>query len=554
MKLLEKELAIIVNSLIRKSSSTDSKVVIENLNIGEDRKNLSISCKRLINRPTGEMFYLISFLEISQADKPTQLKKIESIELSSQYQERIEELEKELQYKSESLQATVEELETSNEELQSSNEELIASNEELQSTNEELQSVNEELYTVNSEHIRKIEELTELNADMDNLLKNTRVGNLFLDRELNIRKVNEVASRITNVLPTDRGRPIYHLSVKHIYDKFIDDVKSVIQTLQPVEREIQSQDKYVYLMRIIPYRTAENAINGIIITFVDITMLQQSRELVDSLRNRLEHALVMGEMAWWEWDYQQNIVITGKGKYEMLGYSKNEIGTSYQDWTNLIHPEDLPLTMHAMKEYLENKREIYFVEYRIKAKSGEYVWYRDKGGIVEFTEDGKPKKLIGIVMNIDKEKAINSKYEDKIHSANTELARTDYRYNLLFTSMHQGVVFQDKTGKIIDINPAAVSILGVNPALASQMDSNSEEWQSLDKNKKPFPGDKHPSMVALSTGQKVENIIMGVYNPKRQCYVWIKINAVPIFDEEGKVNQVYTVFDEIDFKDDSNAQ
>ncbi len=553
MKMLTKDLAIAVNSLIRRCSTTESKVVIENIKISDNDQQISISCKKLINRNFGDTFYLISFIENIHQDRPSKMRKVESIELSTQYQERIEELEKDLQFKSESLQATVEELETSNEELQSSNEELIASNEELQSTNEELQSVNEELYTVNSEHIKKIEELTELNADMDNLLKNTRVGNLFLDRELNIRKVNEVASRITNILPTDRGRPIYHLSAKQLYNKFIDDVKSVIQTLQPVEREINVEDSEVYFMKIIPYRTSENAVNGIIITFIDITKLQQSRELVDSLRKRLENALLMGEMAWWEWDYEQNIVATGKGKYEMLGYKSGEIGNSYQDWTSLIHPDDLPRAMHAMEEYLQGICEYYFVEYRIKAKDGSYIWYRDKGGIIEYTDEGTPKNLVGIVMNINKEKTFNNNMNSKLQSAQSEMVKSDLRYHLLFNSMKHGVVFQNAEGEIVDINPAAISILGVNPNIENKLDSNSEQWQALDSNKNPFPGDEHPSMVALKTRKSVDNVIMGVYNPKKQAYVWIKVNAIPVFDSTGLLTQVFTMFKEIDIKDLNNA-
>ena len=181
LKMLPREQSVIVSSLIRRSEKNPSGITIDNINFSADNDmQLSISCKKLNDELNNTAYYLISFIEKKKEKKLQQVEKIERLDLNSQYRERIIELEKELQFKSENLQATVEELETSNEELQSSNEELIASNEELQSTNEELQSVNEELYTVNSEHIRKIEELTELNADFDNLLKNTKVGHLYL--------------------------------------------------------------------------------------------------------------------------------------------------------------------------------------------------------------------------------------------------------------------------------------------------------------------------------------------------------------------------------------
>lgn len=120
---------------------------------------------------------------------------------------QITELEYELQQTRENLQVTIEELETTNEEQQATNEELMASNEELQSTNEELQSVNEELYTVNSEHQIKIQQLTELTSDIDNLLRSTDIGVIFLDNDLNIRKFTPTTSNIINILPTDVNRP-----------------------------------------------------------------------------------------------------------------------------------------------------------------------------------------------------------------------------------------------------------------------------------------------------------------------------------------------------------
>ncbi len=130
-------------------------------------------------------FYLISF--IIKEDLPGNFEDIK-MDISEEIKERVRTLESELQQAREGLQATIEELETSNEELQSSNEELMASNEELQSTNEELQSVNEELYTVNNEYQLKIDELTKLTNDLNNLIRNTDVGALYLDRKLNIKE------------------------------------------------------------------------------------------------------------------------------------------------------------------------------------------------------------------------------------------------------------------------------------------------------------------------------------------------------------------------------
>jgi two-component system CheB/CheR fusion protein len=404
IKMLSKEMSIIVSSLIRRAEKNENEIVFDNIESKNKEKKIAISCKKITDKLNSGYYFLVSFDEKDKVPLTKKAKQVEKVNISVHYNERIDELEKELQLKTESLHAAVEELETSNEELQSSNEELMAANEELQSTNEELQSVNEELYTVNNEHIRKIEELSELTSDFENLLKNTQIGTLFLDQNLTIRKVNIVASTLTNILTSDINRPLQHLSLNNLYENFLSDIEKVSDNLQPFEREIQDNNANWYIMRVIPYRNAENAVEGIMITFVNITKLKQTQGIVSNLTDRLENALEMGEMSWWEWDYEYDNVKTGKGKYTMLGYTKSDIGEGMEAWTKLIHPDDYNKTMTAMKDHLEGKTDLYFVEYRVLHKNGNYIWYRDKGGIVIRTENGKPKLLVGIVMNITREK------------------------------------------------------------------------------------------------------------------------------------------------------
>jgi two-component system CheB/CheR fusion protein len=158
LKMLPKQLGVLVSSLLRRLEKSDGPIEIPDIDLPAAKgRYITISGNRFMESKSGEIFYLISFVETEKRAKTRKSRKEESADSTNHYLERIEELEKEVQFKGESLQATVEELETSNEELQSSNEELIASNEELQSTNEELQSVNEELYTVNSEYVKKID-------------------------------------------------------------------------------------------------------------------------------------------------------------------------------------------------------------------------------------------------------------------------------------------------------------------------------------------------------------------------------------------------------------
>lgn len=195
----------------------------------------------------------------------------------------IQALEQELDSTKEYLRSTIEELEVSNEELKSSNEELQSSNEELQSTNEEmetskeeLQSINEEMITVNNELQQKMEELSHSNNDMSNLLANTKIGMVFLDRDLKIRRYTPSATKIINVIVTDIGRPITNLSTNIKYDNLGKDAESVLENLTPIQVLAAGLDNSWYQVKIVPYITSENVVEGVVLTFVDITTERQN--------------------------------------------------------------------------------------------------------------------------------------------------------------------------------------------------------------------------------------------------------------------------------------
>ncbi|MEM9273776.1 MAG: chemotaxis protein CheB [Cyanobacteria bacterium P01_F01_bin.143] len=199
----------------------------------------------------------------------------ERFEADVEASQRIMELEYELQQTRENLQAVIEELETTNEEQQATNEELTASNEELQSTNEELHSVNEELYTVNAEYQSKIGELTELNNDIDNLLRSTDIGVVFLDRDLKIRKFTPAATVAINLVEADIHRPLKHITHNLDCPNLMDLLKAVIATQQGLDKEVQLLEKdFHLLMRINPYLLEDGDLDGVVISFIDIDELK----------------------------------------------------------------------------------------------------------------------------------------------------------------------------------------------------------------------------------------------------------------------------------------
>lgn len=199
---------------------------------------------------------------------------------------RIAELSRQLQAKEEYLRASSEELEAANEELRSANEELQSVNEELQSANEELetsqeelQSVNEELTTVNAELQQNLKYLSQANNDMNNLLAGTDIGTIFVDHDLRILRFTPSITKIVNLIPSDVGRPVGHLvSNLQSYNRLVEDLQTTLNTLVPMEVEVRSKSGSWYLMRIRPYRTLENVIEGAVITFTDVTELRRIQD------------------------------------------------------------------------------------------------------------------------------------------------------------------------------------------------------------------------------------------------------------------------------------
>ena len=191
---------------------------------------------------------------------------------------RLAELERELEQARDKLQITREEMETSQEELTSTNEEFQSTNEELQSTNEELttskeemQSLNEELQTVNAELQVKMDDLARTNSDLKNLLNSTDVATVFLDNDLHVRRFTPQASKIIKLIPTDEGRLITDLASDLRYPELAEDAREVLRALAAKEKPIAAHDGRWFTVRIMPYHTFDNRIDGVVITFADIT-------------------------------------------------------------------------------------------------------------------------------------------------------------------------------------------------------------------------------------------------------------------------------------------
>ena len=254
--------------------------------------DLTVQPVRIQGGDAGHKVFLVTFKETAQvkalSEKASTLESGDGvIETATEHETRIAALEEELREKQEYLRTAIEELETSNEELKSSNEEMQSINEELQSTNEELetskeelQSINEELATVNAELQQKVADLSRVNNDMNNLLAGTGIGTIFVDNQLRIMRFTPAVTQVLNLILTDVGRPVGHVVSNFVgYDGLVEDVQSVLDSLVPREVEAQTRAGAWYTLRIRPYRTLENVIEGAVVSFVDITEQKQARKM-----------------------------------------------------------------------------------------------------------------------------------------------------------------------------------------------------------------------------------------------------------------------------------
>jgi len=273
-----------------------------------DFQRISLTVRPLPDPESGQGLLLLSFQDlIHDAGKPAAKAKRGKPGSPGDTPPRVEELERELAYTRENLQATIEEQQASNEELKSTNEELQSTNEELQSTNEELetskeelQSVNEELITVNSELQAKIEQLAGMQNDMKNLLDNINIGTIFLDPHLHIRRFTREAAKAYRLIASDVGRPLADIKSDLSGDDLLSDAQVVLDTLVPREREVQVTGGTWYLARIQPYRTLDNVIDGVVLTFNDISTrikaeaaVQEARELAEAIVDTVREPLMV---------------------------------------------------------------------------------------------------------------------------------------------------------------------------------------------------------------------------------------------------------------------
>jgi two-component system CheB/CheR fusion protein len=398
---------------------------------------------------------------------------------SGDYEARISALLEELHTRDEYLQSAREELESSNEELKSSNEAMQSVNEEMQSANEELetskeelQSVNEELATVNTELQTKVNDLSQLNNDMNNLLSGTGIATVFVDHQLRILRFTPAACTIINLILSDVGRPVAHTVTNLVgYDSLVQDAQEVLDSLVTKVVEVQTKDGKWYTMRMQPYRTTDNVIEGAVINFAEITSLKRTQSELESDKANLQFKSTMlnaiGE-AVIATDLQGTILYWNEAAERIYGWKSLEvIGKNVLDVTP---DEDSKMHASAIMAALKMGK-TWSGEFLVRHRDGRRFPVKVTNTSI-LNDEGKLAGIIGVSRDI----TLRKNAEESLRRSN-ELARLA----VVVRDSRDAITVQELDGRIIAWNPAAVKIFGWTEAEALKMNARDRIPKSLQK-------------------------------------------------------------------------
>ncbi|MCA1764471.1 MAG: PAS domain S-box protein, partial [Flavobacteriales bacterium] len=539
LRMLPESLSLSFELMAQKAFGSGKPIKLKNITpegdmepVYGENKSLDVTIVKLPNKNG----YDLLAATFQSREKSKSVSPDNEIDLNLASREKIDILERELRINRENLQTTIEELESSNEELQ-------AANEELQSSNEELESVNEELYTVNAEFQEKVVELTESNNDLDNLIRSTNIAILFLDENLHVRKFTPAIRSILKINSHDVGQHISHFRNAFPLENLMTEIEQVYSDLAPFEKTITNQDGNEFIMRITPFRSAKREIQGVVLSFIEITAinkaqrkLELSNDALDKIHAKYDRQSELFELI----AHNAHDMITvhdlkGKAEYvspaafEVTGYSPDEV-----DDENLI--EHIPLKNHKKQwktafAKVVSGNNVAPVNYKFQTKSDGLKWFETSIKPIK-SEKYDVTKILATTRDISRRRF----YQDELQ-----------KLSLIATQTNNGVIITDVKGRITFVNNAFERLTGYNEKdvlgkkpgdFLQGENSDSKAIELMSKRIKARNGFSVEILNYTKTGEKI----------------LVKIDCEPMRNTEGKVTGFFSMQYEISKQKEYEAQ
>ncbi|MBV9009112.1 MAG: PAS domain S-box protein, partial [Verrucomicrobia bacterium] len=402
----------------------------------------------LLGRSDGEAekFFLIIFEDAGVA-VPQTGEHVEQPheEVTVHLENEIRQLRSQLNATVQQYEASTEELKASNEELQAMNEELRSATEELETSREELQSINEELTTVNAELKSNLDELSRANSDLQNLMASTDIGTIFLDRKLRVKRFTPRVQDLFNLIPGDIGRPLSDITNKINYPELMQHARHVLATLEKHSSEIQANGNW-FVVRMAPYRSLDERIEGVVISFIDVTARREAEEALRESEEQFRRAIEDAPIPIIMHAEDGQVLQISRTWTELTGYSAEEM-QSFDAWLNNAYGEGANALRAHMQELFKGGTRVTNIEFPIKTRGGEMRHWSFSASAPGTLRDGR-RFIVGMALDITG----RQESEQQLRESEQQLRESEQFVRSTLDSFSSMIAILDRNGVILDVN------------------------------------------------------------------------------------------------------